>query len=118
MMKNKDLSIAILGNKDQTGLMRLAGIQTYAVFENDDRDLQQKVRKTLKEFLDDPSIGLIMVPDNWMAYVTDIVASIRKSKTRKAIVVEFPFRFDTAKQDVKEHYKAYTRNLIGFNVEI
>lgn len=118
MMKNKDLSIAIIGNKDQTGLMRLAGIQKYAVFENDDRELQQKVRKTLQEFSDDPSIGIIMVPDNWMAYVTDIVASIRKSKKTKTIVVAFPFRFDTAQQDVKEYYKAYTRNLIGFNVEI
>jgi vacuolar-type H+-ATPase subunit F/Vma7 len=118
MMKNRDLSIAIIGTKDQTGLMRLAGIQKYAVFDNDDRNLQQKVRKTLKEFSNDPSIGIIMVPDNWMAYVADIAASIRKSKTIKAIVVEFPFRFDTAKQDVRGYYKLYTRNLIGFNVEI
>lgn len=118
MMKNRDLSIAIIGTKDQTGLMRLAGIQKYAVFENDDRNLQEKVRKTLKEFSNDPSIGIIMVPDNWMAYVADIAASIRKSKTIKAIVVEFPFRFDTAKQDVRGYYKLYTRNLIGFNVEI
>ena len=117
-MKNKDISIAIIGNKNQTGLMRLAGVQKYEVFEHDDRDLQQKVRKTLQEFSDDPSIGIIMIPDNWMAYVTDLVTSIRKSKTMKAIVVEFPSRFDAAQQDVKEYYKAYTRNLIGFNVEI
>jgi vacuolar-type H+-ATPase subunit F/Vma7 len=98
--------------------MRLAGIQKYAMFDNDDRDLQQKVRKTLQEFSNDPSIGIIMVPDNWMAYVADIAASIRKSKTIKTIVVEFPSRFDTAKQDVRGYYKLYTRNLIGFNVEI
>ncbi|MBT8490837.1 MAG: hypothetical protein KJN62_07305 [Deltaproteobacteria bacterium] len=118
MMKDKDLSIAIIGTKAQTGLMRLAGIQKYAIFENDDHDLQQNIRKTLKEFSDDPAIGIIMVPDNWMTYVTDIVASIRKSKVIQAIVVEFPFRFDPVKPDVREYYKLYTRNLIGFNVEI
>jgi hypothetical protein len=59
-----------------------------------------------------------MIPGNWMEHVTDIVQNIRRDKKVTTIVIDFPAHFDPEKRDVKGYYKAYTKNLIGFNVEI
>lgn len=114
----KDFSIAIIGTKDQTALMRLAGIDTYEIIDEGDHDLREKIRNALTEFSKDPSIGIIMISENWMEHVTDIVQGIRKSKKVTTIVIDFPAHFTQEKPNIKEYYKTYTKNLIGFNVEI
>jgi vacuolar-type H+-ATPase subunit F/Vma7 len=118
MTTMKDFNIAIIGNKDQTALMRLAGVDTYESIDEGDHDLREKIRTALNEFSGDPSIGIIMIPENWMEHVTDIVQNIRRSKRATTIIIDFPGHFDPEKWDVKEYYKTYTKNLIGFNVEI
>ena len=118
MTTMKNFHIAIIGNKDQTALMRLAGIDRYESIDEGDHDLREKIREVLHEFSRDPSIGIIMIPENWMEHVTDIVQGIRKSKKVTTIVIDFPARFAQEKRNVREHYKTYTKNLIGFNVEI
>ena len=118
MMNLKELNIAIIGNRNQVALMRLAGIEKYEIIEEDDHDFREKVRKSLKEFSGDTSIGIIMIPENWTVHVEDLVKYIKESKKITTIIIEFPAKFETGKRDVREYYKTYTKNLIGFNIEI
>jgi vacuolar-type H+-ATPase subunit F/Vma7 len=118
MKEMKSIDIAIIGSKDQTALMRLAGLETYRVIEEDDPNITEKVRSALKELSQDPSIGIIMIPDNWIEYVADLLKSIRESKRVSTVVLEIPSKYTMDKQNVKEYYKSYTRRLIGFNIEL
>ena len=114
----KELHIAIIGNKDQTALIRLAGVEQYRVIDDDDTDMKEKVRGALRDFSSDASIGIIMIPDNLKVHFQDILNSIRENKNVSTIVIGIPAGYTTEKENVKEYYKAYTRHLIGFNIEI
>ncbi|MEA3470895.1 MAG: V-type ATP synthase subunit F, partial [Thermodesulfobacteriota bacterium] len=74
----KELDIAIIGNQDQTALMRLAGVERYLIVDEDDPDIKEKVRAALKDFSSDASIGIIMIPENWKEHAADILKSIRE----------------------------------------
>ena len=114
----KEIDIAIIGTRDQTALMRLAGVERYLIIDEDDPDMKEKVRDALKDFSADPSIGIIMIPENWKEHVEDMVKSIRQSKKVSTVVIEIPSGYTAEKENVKEYYQAYTRRLIGFNIEI
>ncbi len=114
----KNVQIAVIGTRDQTALIRLAGVERYAIITEDERGFEEKIRKSLKEFSEDSSIGIIMIPDRWVAHADDIIKSIRREKRISTVIVEIPPSYEREIQNVKDHYKSYTRQLIGFNIEI
>jgi vacuolar-type H+-ATPase subunit F/Vma7 len=72
----------------------------------------------VQNFSQDATVGIIMIPDNWIGYVDDLVRQIRQSKRISTIIIEFPSKFEPEKKNVKEYYKTFTKNQIGFNIEI
>lgn len=122
MMKTvQNLDIAIIGTEDQTSAMRLAGVSHYCrVSEHGDgRELRETIRKGLDEFLKDPSVGIIMIPENWVSHVADMLERMKKAKgVPKKAIIEYPPDLKAEPMDVKAFYKNYTKRLIGFNVEI
>jgi vacuolar-type H+-ATPase subunit F/Vma7 len=114
----KEFDIAIIGTKDQTALMRLAGVERYSIINDNDPDMKEKVRGALQDFSSDASIGIIMIPEDWKEHVEDIVKSIKERKKVSTVVIGIPKGYSAEKENVKEYYKAYTRHLIGFNIEI
>lgn len=117
MTSLQNLDIAVIGNKDQVILMQLAGIEKYRVIE-DESDIREKVREALREFVNDTSIGIIMIPENLRDYVDDILKHIGESKQITPVIIEIPSKFATEKEDVKEFYKSYMKKLLGFSIEI
>jgi vacuolar-type H+-ATPase subunit F/Vma7 len=113
----ENITVAIIGSRDQTALMRLAGVEKYRIIEDKDAT-PEKVRETLMELAGDSSVGIIMLPDEWARDAADTIRYLRESKRSAAIVIGIPAGFKAEDQDVKEYYKTYTRKLIGFNVEI
>ncbi|MCK9230308.1 MAG: V-type ATP synthase subunit F [Syntrophales bacterium] len=116
----QDLEIAIIGTDDQTSLMRLAGVGKYCRVEEDSGvDLREKIRIGFETFLQDRSVGIIMIPDDWTVHVADMLVRMRQARgVPKKAVIEYPPGLRTEPMDVKSFYKNYTKNLIGFNVEI
>ena len=117
MISLQNLDVAIVGKEDQVTLMRLAGVEKYQVIEGD-HDIREKVRETLRGFINDTSIGIIMIPEDWKGYVNDILKQIGERKQITPIIIEIPSKFATEKEDVREFYKSYTKKLLGFSIEI
>jgi len=113
----ENITVAIIGTRDQTALMRLAGVEKCRIIEEGDA-APEKIREALMELAGDSSVGIIMIPEDWAGHAADTIRYLWESKRSSAIVIEIPAGFKTAEQDVKEYYKTYTKKLIGFNVEI
>jgi vacuolar-type H+-ATPase subunit F/Vma7 len=114
---NEQITLAIIGNRDQTALMRLAGVEKYRIIEDKDAT-PEKIKEALTELAGDSSVGVIMLPEAWVKDVTDTMWYLRESKRSSAIIIGIPPGFKTEEQNVKEYYKTYTKKLIGFNVDI
>ena len=113
----EDITVAIIGSRNQTALMRLAGVEKYRIIEEGEGDaIPEKVREALTELAGDESVGIIMIPEHWGPYAADTMRYLRESKRSSAIMIEIPEGFTAKEQDVKEYYKTYTKKLIGFNV--
>jgi len=117
MISLQNLDIAVIGNEDQVVLMRLADVEKYQVLEGN-HDIREKVRETLRGFINDTSIGIIMIPEDWKGYVDDILKHIGERKQITPVIIEIPSKFTTEKEDVREFYKSYTKKLLGFSIEI
>ncbi len=114
---NEQVTVAIIGNRDQTALMRLAGVEKCRIID-DEEATPEKLREVLTEVVEDSSIGVIMMPEGWSRKVADTITYLQESKRTSAILIGIPTGFKTEEQDVKEYYKTYTKKLIGFNVNI
>jgi len=113
----ENITVAIIGNRDQTALMRLAGVEKCRIIEEGD-DTREKVKEALMELAGDSTVGIIILPEDWGRDVKDTIRHIKESKRSSAIVIEIPAGFKAEEQDVREYYKTYTKKLIGFNVNI
>jgi vacuolar-type H+-ATPase subunit F/Vma7 len=116
-MQRKRLDIAMIGEDDQVALMRLAGVEKYEVVE-DSQHLHEKVRGAFTRFMEDPSIGIIVMPVNWTGYVDDLRKEILERKKITPVIIEIPSRFQREKEDVRQYYKSYSKRLLGFTIEI
>lgn len=113
-----DFQIAVIGNRDEANLLRLTGIRKYLVFDEEDRALREKLRTAFSELVGDASVGLILIPDDWVDFVRDLVKKLRAGKRSRTVVIEYPARYREEKPDIRRFYSRLTRSLIGFNVEI
>lgn len=117
MMHMKRLDIAAVGDEDLVNGLRLAGISRYYVIEGD-RDAREDVRKALSELIDEPNVGIVVILEDYVRYVEDLVTQVRQGKRTTPVIIEVPSKFGTTDQDVRQHYKAYAKRFIGFEVEI
>jgi vacuolar-type H+-ATPase subunit F/Vma7 len=117
MMQRKRLDIAIIGEGDQVALARLAGVEKYEVIE-DGQHLHEKVRAAFTRFMEDPSIGIIVVPENWTGCLDDLRKKILERKKITPVMIEIPSRFQREKGDVRQYYQSLTKRLLGFTIEI
>ncbi len=113
----EQIIVAIIGTRDQTALMRLAGVEKCRIIEDKDAT-PDKVKEALLELAEDSSVGIIMLPEGWGSYVADTIKYLHESKRSSAILLEIPSGFKSKDQDIKQYYKTYTKKLIGFNVDI
>ena len=117
MKRRENLSMAVIGTRDQAGLLRLAGVQKYQVID-EAQDKAEQVRAALGTFLEDKTVAVVVLPEQWARYVEDIILSRRQKKQYSPVIVTVPSGYRADTMDVKSFYQAYTKQLIGFNIEI
>ena len=114
-MKIRQLEIAVIGDEDLVSGLRLAGVSRYRIIEDDDKE---EVRRVLTEFLGEPSVGIIVILEDYAEYIGDLVAQAGEKKASSPVVIEVPSKYGTRYKDVTQYYKAYIRRFIGFDIEI
>ncbi len=117
MKRRENLSMAVIGTRDQTALLRLAGVQKYRVID-EGKNTAESVLQALESFLEDSSIAMIVLPEVWAEHVQDVIRSRRERKQYSPVIITVPSGYRAAEMDVKAFYEAYTKQLIGFNIEI
>jgi len=117
MMPIKSLNIVVVGDKDTVSNLRLAGVNRYYTIETG-TDTRENVRKTINTLLNDPSVGIIVIPEDYMQYVEDILTRVIDSKTMTPVIMEVPSKYGTIYEDVIGYYKSYIRKAIGFDIEL
>jgi len=117
MAQAKLLSIAAIGDEELVSGLRLAGISKYYVIK-DNHDVREEVRKALGELMNEPSTGIIVIPEDYAEYVEDILNRVRGGKRITPVIVEVPPKSGTKHKDVVGYYKAFIKTSIGFDVEI
>jgi len=115
MINIRQLEIAAVGDEDLVSGLRLAGVRRYRIVTEGDKE---EVRQALTELLDEPSVGIIVILEDYMRYGADLVAQAQERKTSPPVVIEVPSKYGTRYKDVTQYYKAYIRKFIGFDIEI
>ena len=113
----KELNIAVMGDEDLLGGLRLAGIRKYYPIA-DDHDKRENVRKVLEELVKKPDTGIIVMPEGYLGYAEDIVSRVRRRNTATPVIVEVPSKSGTAYQDITGYYETFMKKFLGFNVEL
>jgi vacuolar-type H+-ATPase subunit F/Vma7 len=117
MMPIRHLDIVVIGDEELVNALRLAGISKHYMIKGD-HDVRENVRKALTELLAGPDIGIAIILEDYSQYVEDLVTQVRKGRGMTPVIVEVPSKFGTKYPDIREYYRAFIRESIGFDVEI
>ncbi|RLG72871.1 MAG: hypothetical protein DRO08_02740 [Thermoprotei archaeon] len=110
----KKYGVAIIGDENLIIGFRLAGVKkVYEISKGSDE--HELVRKYLKEALEDPKIGVIIMHEKYGKHVEDIVSEYKGKNI--PIILYVPGIEGPMHPDVKEYYKQYVKKVIGFAVE-
>ncbi len=107
------LDIAVLGDEDLVSGMRLAGVRRARVVEGG----AEEVQRELSALIGDPSVGIIIILEEYAELAADIVRRARETKDAP-IMVEVPSKHGTRFGDVSAYYRSYIREFIGFDIEM
>jgi vacuolar-type H+-ATPase subunit F/Vma7 len=117
MIDLQKLDAAVIGGRELVTGLRLAGMSKYYLIERE-HDIDGQAKKALAELLEDESIGVIILQEDYVEYVEDTVNRVRGSREPIPVIIEVPSKYGTKYPDVKSYYKAYIRKFIGFDVEL
>ncbi len=116
-MAQAHLNIAAIGDEELISGLRLAGISKYHVIKGN-HNIREDVRKALGELINEPDIGVIVIPEDYAEYVEDILNRVMGGKRITPVIIEVPPKSGTKHKDVVGYYKAFIKASIGFDVEI
>ena len=117
MIPVTQLTIAIIGDEDLVNAMRLSGVSRYTVIKVD-QNTREETRQAFTALLKDPSIGIIVLQEDYVDHVQDLITKFKQSKKMTPIIIDVPSKFGTKHRDVKQYYKTYIKGYIGFDIEI
>ena len=117
MISIKHLNIAVIGDEDLVSGLRLAGVNRYHIIKGN-HDAGEDVRQALTELIGEPEVGIIAIQEDYAKYVADLMAQVQEGAKLTPVIIEVPSKYGTKHEDVTEYYKAYIKNIIGFDIQI
>ena len=113
----RNLEVAVIGDQELVSVLRLAGVRKTHVIPGE-RNAAEEVRSTLREYVSDQEVGVVVLLEEFADIAGDVVAQIRQSKSVLPVVVEVPSKQGTKHPDVVGYYKRFSREFLGFEIEI
>lgn len=111
------MEIAVIGDSELVSALRLAGLRkTHTIQE--ERHADENIRKALTEYMSDPEVGVVVILEEFAQMASDTVASYRQSRSVLPVIVEVPSKRGTKHPDVVAYYKQFSREYLGFDIEL
>ena len=115
---NIQLGIAAIGDEDLVNGMRLAGVSKYFIIENTDQNTDENVKEALAKLIMDPGIGIILILEDYMSYISDIMSHRKREKKIIPVIIDVPSKFGTKYEDITRYYEQVIKQSIGFDVRL
>jgi len=113
----KQMEIAVVADEDLVSLLRLAGVSRYHIV-SDGPGRGEDIRNSLSAMLQEPDVGIIVIPEDYREYAAALLAAVRAGKGLTPVIIEVPSRYDRTYRDAGEYYTATIRKFIGFDIEV
>lgn len=117
MMTDRQSGIAVVGGSNLTTLLRLAGIGSFYMIE-DDGSLEISLRETMTELINDPGVSIIAIQSDYTGYVRDMIDRVVEDKRLTPVIIEVPSDSGAREENAAEYYRAFVRKFVGFDIEI
>lgn len=117
MMPIRHLDIAVVADEALVSVLRLAGVTRYHIVRGG-ASPREDVRKALSALLQEPDVGIVVIPEDYGAYVADLLTPFREGKRITPVIIEVPSGYEATYRDAREYYKATIRKFIGFDIEV
>jgi len=113
----RNMDIAVIGDLELVSALRLAGLRkTYPI--QAERRAAEDVRKALAECMSDANIGVIVMLEEFAEMAGNIISQYRQGKGVLPVIVEVPSKRGTSHPDVIAYYKQFSRQYLGFDIEL
>lgn len=118
LTSNIQLGIAAIGDEDLVNGMRLAGISKYYIIEEIDQNIAENVREALSKLIAEPEIGIIIILEDYMSYISDFMSHRKREKKTIPIIIDVPSKSGTKYKDITRYYEQVIKQSIGFDVRL
>jgi len=113
----RNMEIAVIGDLELVSALRLAGLRkTYAI--QSERHAAEDIRKALSECMSDPEVGVVVMLEEYAEMAGNAVSQYRQGKSVLPVIVEVPSKRGTRHPDVVAYYKQFSREYLGFDIEL
>ncbi len=103
--------VTVLADPDSADGFRLSGVEVIELKEG------QEARETLAKLLDDDTVGIIAISDDFMPFIDERTKN-KIEKIYRPIVVEVPSKKRIEVGERGEFLRALIRRAIGFEIKL
>ena len=107
--------IAVLAERGLVDALRLAGVGRFRALPAD-KKMRDEVNETLREWLGNEAIGVIVIGEEHAALVGEQIGAVRASKRITPVIVSVPSLGDAADEDFAGRYQALARRFLGMDI--
>ena len=113
----RNMEIAVIGDAELVSALKLAGVRKTRTVQSE-RTAAADIRKAVEEYTSDPTIGVIVVLEEYAEIPGTGLEEVRHGKGLIPVVVEVPSKRGTRNPDVVGFYKQFCRDFLGFDIVI
>jgi vacuolar-type H+-ATPase subunit F/Vma7 len=118
MTTDRTSSIAVIGGPNLTALLRLAGVGHFYTIEENDNSLENSLRETMTNVINNPAFSIIAIQSDYAVRVRDMIDRVVEDKRLTPVIIEVPSDSSVKEEDAAGYYRAFVRKFVGFDIEI
>ena len=110
-----DRAVAALADPELVDALRLAGVERTRALRAEP-EAAETVEETLREWLADESLGVVIIGADHAALAAETISRIRHGRRLSPVIVQVPSRDGAWAADTTEYYQALSREFLGLEV--
>jgi vacuolar-type H+-ATPase subunit F/Vma7 len=108
-------AVAVLADAQLVDAMRLAGVERTRTLRAEP-EAAESVEETLREWLADESLGVVIIGADHAALAAEAISRIRHGRRLSPVIVQVPSRDGAWESDATAYYQVLSREFLGLEV--